>query len=773
MSMAFHHKALEDEKSTRVLELAPSKRRDAPLVCRLFEISLARPPQYEAISYVWGKNNQTSSILCNKRRLPITASCDAALRRFRDVKIPRLLWIDSVCIDQGTIHERNHQARIMDEVYEKATNVLIWLGEGNKATDSVFDLFHGRSIAHWKQKARLRLENLTYVSLPTSYIYYEPTSAARLLQMPRANDLLLPVIRPKLIRSIGPSLDRLALKDNGDARLQLRWKTVTLTQPAVNLSYTSAGPDANAPTLTKDKSKRTGDLVLSRTNEPKKRSIPDNIDLISVAGAEAFYEKVMFRPWFHRMWTIQEAVLASHSVFYCGSQSVAAERMLKALDGASQLYEQEYEASIAEKFIHGVPKAEHLKAISECLKLERALIYHLFWRRRASKLAAISAEESTVEIEQMRLLGKYKVQHSRIPVSDILAYASRRGSTDPHDKFFALYGILKRMDVDVPEPDYGKSVEDVFIEATNVAIKDEEKLTVLLQVTGLPSEYDLPSWVPDWSDRSRPEIIGQDIARAYSASQDSRMSSMPSLTSRELEVLGRPVNRIRHLSPSSFSRGSKDSTLLRLDKTLRNWLEYFGKHSRVKITNNLHALNTWSFFFLALNYESPALPPRIFQATEDYLAILIHVERQNESMDKFLSHARRHPKLYGVSNPLISPKGGIGYDLVNIGPADVDIRSLDNARIEQAFDRREHFSRSLADRAFFWGFDGYCGTASSAVKRGDDIVLLSGLEMPAVVRHHDKELSKFVSAAYIREYMFGAHWDRLRPRTHERKYLFV
>jgi hypothetical protein len=41
----------------------------------------------------------------------------------------RTVWIDAICINQDDILERNVQVQMMGMVYEKATCVLIWLGE--------------------------------------------------------------------------------------------------------------------------------------------------------------------------------------------------------------------------------------------------------------------------------------------------------------------------------------------------------------------------------------------------------------------------------------------------------------------------------------------------------------------------------------------------------------------------------------------------------------------------------------------------------------------
>lgn len=42
----------------------------------------------------------------------------------------RIFWIDAICINQDDLEERAAQVKIMSEIYDKAHEVLVWLGEG-------------------------------------------------------------------------------------------------------------------------------------------------------------------------------------------------------------------------------------------------------------------------------------------------------------------------------------------------------------------------------------------------------------------------------------------------------------------------------------------------------------------------------------------------------------------------------------------------------------------------------------------------------------------
>ena len=51
-----------------------------------------------------------------------------------------VVWIDSVCINQAIVQERNHQVSLMGRIYSEATGVIVWLGEEDEETARVAHL---------------------------------------------------------------------------------------------------------------------------------------------------------------------------------------------------------------------------------------------------------------------------------------------------------------------------------------------------------------------------------------------------------------------------------------------------------------------------------------------------------------------------------------------------------------------------------------------------------------------------------------------------------
>ena len=129
---SFVHEKLQLSTHIRLVELLPSANIDDDIRCRVRIVNLDDVPRYEAVSYVWGSESDKAEILCGGLALQVPRNLTAAFRRFRQSTIPRLLWADSICINQANISEKNHQVRIMGRIYAGATTVLIWLGEAGE-----------------------------------------------------------------------------------------------------------------------------------------------------------------------------------------------------------------------------------------------------------------------------------------------------------------------------------------------------------------------------------------------------------------------------------------------------------------------------------------------------------------------------------------------------------------------------------------------------------------------------------------------------------------
>ncbi|RTE75145.1 hypothetical protein BHE90_010407 [Fusarium euwallaceae] len=117
----------------RVLHLNGG-RPDIDILSGTFElVSITKLPEYEAVSYCWGGNDgdytKSEFIIIDKMVFPITKNCAAVLRKLRKPSYTRLIWVDSLCINQNDANERSTQVKQMGKVYSGAQMVHICLGD--------------------------------------------------------------------------------------------------------------------------------------------------------------------------------------------------------------------------------------------------------------------------------------------------------------------------------------------------------------------------------------------------------------------------------------------------------------------------------------------------------------------------------------------------------------------------------------------------------------------------------------------------------------------
>ncbi|KAF2800317.1 HET-domain-containing protein, partial [Melanomma pulvis-pyrius CBS 109.77] len=86
---------------------------------------------FEALSYTWGDGDNTRKILLNGICKEVSNNLEEALRTLRSLRETELgmrYWVDSLCIDQDNLCERNHQVKRMRDIYSRARAVIVWLG---------------------------------------------------------------------------------------------------------------------------------------------------------------------------------------------------------------------------------------------------------------------------------------------------------------------------------------------------------------------------------------------------------------------------------------------------------------------------------------------------------------------------------------------------------------------------------------------------------------------------------------------------------------------
>src|SRR5271154_966942 len=298
---------------------------------------------------------------------------------------------------------------------------------------------------------------------------------------------------------------------------------------------------------------------------------------------------IIGRPWFKRIWTVQEAAMAGEPFVVCGTKKIrwnhffwgiveACTRVddsmkgeLSAiLDSIYGMYTFWIQISTALEFA----ESKHRKWLPEDSALFEKWIAFLNFMEKYGlrifrvQLAGIAAIVMIRLSQGLRPLNYIPLailccacaatllltppktntrwdDNLRHVFVNVLNKSRNQESTDPKDKVYALYGLLQRLDIRLPEPDYSSehSLEDTYLGFTHSIIQWHCSLDILLEASG-PWGHNAPSWVPDWSRRYQ-RVQHSDVEASTGSSP--QMHDPPCTFSenlRELTVPGKRVGKV-------------------------------------------------------------------------------------------------------------------------------------------------------------------------------------------------------------------------------------
>lgn len=87
--------------------------------------------QYRALSYMWGDETATHTILLNGRRFDVTENLFQFLLQHVGTRTEENnihIWVDAICTNQENAMEKGAQVQMMGQTYADAECRIIWLG---------------------------------------------------------------------------------------------------------------------------------------------------------------------------------------------------------------------------------------------------------------------------------------------------------------------------------------------------------------------------------------------------------------------------------------------------------------------------------------------------------------------------------------------------------------------------------------------------------------------------------------------------------------------
>lgn len=93
----------------RLVELQRKVEVNEEVSCSLITVRLEDAPEYTALSYVWGSEEDAATILVDGIEFKVTQNLMDALETLQMPDKERLIWVDAIAINQNDVLESNEQ----------------------------------------------------------------------------------------------------------------------------------------------------------------------------------------------------------------------------------------------------------------------------------------------------------------------------------------------------------------------------------------------------------------------------------------------------------------------------------------------------------------------------------------------------------------------------------------------------------------------------------------------------------------------------------------
>ncbi|KAF2686157.1 hypothetical protein K458DRAFT_208860 [Lentithecium fluviatile CBS 122367] len=310
---------LPAHNSIRLLRILPSSLVAAPIRCEIIDYSLSSPRRashlYECLSYVWGSPENKQRIFVNDACLDVTRNLHSALIHLRDSDLPRVMWVDAVCIDQENLKERGQQVQFMALIYAYAAKVVVWLGEEADGSSETMKRIR-TGATH-----RVRHQMASPDRLPSGDDGGTEKEGNREDDSKEHELLVGQGARP--LSRYGKQyteMQNLLLDCERKHRRNASESKVIKKRP-IDHTTQQEGPDIifATQTLQNKQPKAQENSQATKSGAESAGSYPANFDAaVTQLNSDAQFMALLRRPWFRRIWVLQEVAAARYVSIVCG-----------------------------------------------------------------------------------------------------------------------------------------------------------------------------------------------------------------------------------------------------------------------------------------------------------------------------------------------------------------------------------------------------------------------------------------------------------------------
>jgi len=373
------------------------------------------------------------------------------------------------------------------------------------------------------------------------------------------------------------------------------------------------------------------------------------------------------RPWFERVWVIQEVVRAKKAEIICGRRSITWKDFVKVV-----------------------------------LSFNDAFSY------LATNYGTGESLRDVIAVENLLPMDSLRQNNERMSLFAILCIASTFKSTDPRDKLFALLSLGDRPNLGV-QPDHTSHYFDVFRRHVIYELTEGHRLHYLARPP-IRWRPDWPSWIPDWTEKSRSSYFYTAMNHGFQAAEDTLPVLAVSRNESILSISGKAIDSVASL-------------VAPLD---RSWVAQL----------DLSAYGTQSAELLQWLEECMKCIPLELGLVQEYADFEVDPFLRTFSCTGVHGSPKRETSTRNSHND----PADLRRALVKVAAAKRSISDVGNAQDDVLTSLTALASMlypAIADRQFFKTTGNRLGWVSRRVQQGDMVFVLYGGAVPFVLREMD------------------------------------
>jgi hypothetical protein len=419
-----HYGLIDVQEQVRILRYDASNSNDVAYDLDVVDLQWLGLNAFFALSYCWGIGEQDASVQISGSAFGVTSNLFLGLQAVRRYAFARKMpdyyvWVDAICINQSDQAEKSAQVQHMSRIYHHASEVLIWLGEASNNSSMVMKMLR------WLGRP------------PGRKVEVVPGAGAKGDEAYRA-----------LPRNQSPQsqLEETQLCELGRILYMVKtsWDRYEMDQETIQSLRAN---------------------IISHGN--------------LVPPEHVFWRQwgdLFGRPWFSRLWTLQEIELARNAIALCGEEAV--------------------DWSIVHCW-RSVAYAEHWQ-------------HHLYpWESLHVERISRPLRRSGMSGIDTPIVPRQDLFRGVATLRALLLDKSTRHAHDPRDFVYGLIGLLGEDARPAIQSEYGVSPAEVYKRTLCLLCQGIEGPSYWCQVMETYAEVqqgwvtDTPSWCPDFSKRSR------------------------------------------------------------------------------------------------------------------------------------------------------------------------------------------------------------------------------------------------------------------------------